>query len=94
MNTRHSRPALGIAVAAFVLTLVTACGSEVASAPANIGNPADRVQPAEPQPGSSDQQCQGAPQAGGFICTTDAPAPDSGSADDRRIPLPNAYGGV
>ena len=90
MDTDHHRPAWGIAVAAFVLTLATACGADVASAPANIGDPGERLgQPAQPQPGSADQQCQGAPQQGGFVCRTDPPAPGAGSADDRRSDLPD-----
>ena len=91
MNTIHRRPAWGIALAGFFLALATACGTD---APADIGNVDTVQQPAAPQPGSSDQQCKGAPQQGGFVCTSEAPAPDSGSADDRRFPLPNAQGGV
>ncbi len=64
MNTNHRRPARGIALAAFVLTLATACGSDVASAPANIGDPAERIgEPTDPPSGYPDDRLGQRPNA-------------------------------
>ena len=41
MNTTHHRSAWGVAFAAFALTMVTACGSEITTAPGDFGGVAD-----------------------------------------------------
>ncbi|MGH3362143.1 MAG: hypothetical protein ACRDOM_06760 [Nocardioides sp.] len=90
MNTNHRRPAWGIALAAFVLTLTAACGTDASDGTTRIRPGTSSETPADPKPGSGEQLCQGSPQQGGFVCETPAPAPGSGSADDRR---PNVYTG-
>jgi hypothetical protein len=51
MNTNHHRSAWGVGFAAFALTMVTACGSEIATAPGSPNNGADV--PSSPSPRSS-----------------------------------------
>lgn len=64
MNRTTHRSRLGIVLAAFALTFVAACGTEVATAPAQIDQPV----PSGPQPGTPGQQCHGSPQYGGVVC--------------------------
>ncbi len=58
MNTTHRRSAWGIALASVALTVTTACGSEIATEPANIGGVVDQEQtspaPRNPCFGSAD----------------------------------------
>ncbi|MGH3362142.1 MAG: hypothetical protein ACRDOM_06755 [Nocardioides sp.] len=57
MNPNLHRPAWGVALAALVLTLTAACGSDVPSAPGDIGDPVDRLgEPADPKSGLPDQR--------------------------------------
>ena len=49
MNTTQHRSAWGTAFAAFALTMVTACGSEIATPPADIGGVVDNSKPATPR---------------------------------------------
>jgi hypothetical protein len=49
MNTTQHRSAWGVALAAFALTMVTACGSEIATAPGSIGEGVDNNKPTAPR---------------------------------------------
>jgi len=58
MNTIHHRSAWGIALATVALTFTSACGSEIATEPANIGGVVEQEQsspaPRNPCSGSAD----------------------------------------
>lgn len=53
MNTTHHRSAWGIALASVALAVTTACGSEIATEPANIGGVVDQEQSTPAPPRSS-----------------------------------------
>ena len=65
MNGTGKYTRLGTALGAFALVLVTGCGSEVATAPAQL------PRPEAPEPAPPDQKCFGSPQYGGFVCKDD-----------------------
>ena len=77
-NTNH-RARLGTLVGAFALILAAGCGTDVASAPAQISQP-DAPKPDAP----STQQCHGSPQYGGFVCRGEGERQDDGERKGGR----------
>jgi hypothetical protein len=61
-RTTDHRTRVGTALGAFALLLAAGCGTEVASAPAQLEPPEG------PKQASPNQQCHGSPQYGGFVC--------------------------
>jgi hypothetical protein len=62
-TSKHTR--LGTALGAFALVLAAGCGTDVATAPAQLPGPE------APEPAAPTQECHGSPQQGGFVCRDD-----------------------
>jgi hypothetical protein len=85
MNSIHHRPAWGIALAAVALAFTSACGSEIATAPADLGNVVnEQSSPAQPR-----QKCFGSADFAERCGQVDVDDGQGGSARPGR--LPNAW---
>ena len=64
MHPDLHRPPWVLALAAFALTLATACGADVPSAPADISDPVERIgEPTAPPPVAPDEPRRQLPES-------------------------------
>ncbi|HET7195771.1 MAG TPA: hypothetical protein VFI99_12365 [Nocardioides sp.] len=83
MNTIHHRSAWGIALATVALAFTSACGTEIATEPANIGGVVEQEQSS---PAPTRDKCFGSADFAERCGTTGSQDSQGGSARPGRLP--------